>query len=145
MSARNPVVRVEPLTPQFAAAAHQWAQRLDLPEIQDAAEFALQIGADGLQLQLLEAQAPGPVRVDFVEGAATAGAALALGIERPRLGKRIGHQRDDAVELDVRILVDCDFQRTDDGCDRRGDRRRIIVMPFETDVRRPPHQRHSRR
>jgi len=70
MSARNPVVRVEPLTPQFAAAAHQWAQRLDLPEIQDAAEFALQIGADGLQLQLLEAQAPGPVRVDFVEGAA---------------------------------------------------------------------------
>jgi len=70
MSARNPVVRVEPLTPQFAAAAYQWAQRLDLPEIQDAAEFALQIGADGLQLQLLEAQAPGPVRVDFVEGAA---------------------------------------------------------------------------
>lgn len=62
MSARNPLVRVEPLTPQFAAAAHQWAQRLDLPEIQDAAEFALQIGADGLQLQLLEAQAPGPVR-----------------------------------------------------------------------------------
>ncbi len=70
MSARNPLVRVEPLTPQFAAAAHQWAQRLDLPEIQGEAEFALQIGADGLQLQLLEAQAPGPVRVDFVEGAA---------------------------------------------------------------------------
>ena len=70
MSARNPLVRVEPLTPQFAAAAHQWAQRLDFPEIQGEAEFALQIGADGLQLQLLEAQAPGPVRVDFVEGAA---------------------------------------------------------------------------
>ncbi|MCW3149180.1 class I SAM-dependent methyltransferase [Stutzerimonas stutzeri] len=70
MPDRHPLVRVEPLAPQFAATAHAWAQRLGLPEQGDDAEFALQVGETGLQLQLLEAQAPGPVRVDFVEGAA---------------------------------------------------------------------------
>ncbi len=66
----HPRVRVEPLAPSFAAAAHDWALRLDLPEHDEAAGFALQFGEAGLQLQALEAQAPGPVRVDFVEGAA---------------------------------------------------------------------------
>ncbi len=70
MSANNPLVRVEPLAPSFAAVAGQWAQRLGLPQELAEAEFALQVGEAGLQLQLLEAQAPGPVRVDFVEGAA---------------------------------------------------------------------------
>ncbi len=70
MSASNPLVRVEPLAPSFAAVAGQWAQRLGLPQELAEAEFALQVGEAGLQLQLLEAQAPGPVRVDFVEGAA---------------------------------------------------------------------------
>lgn len=70
MSASNPLVRVEPLAAQFAAAAHDWALRLGLPQELEGAEFALQVGEAGLQLQLLEAQAPGPVRVDFVEGAA---------------------------------------------------------------------------
>jgi 16S rRNA (guanine1516-N2)-methyltransferase len=36
----------------------------------DEAEFVLQLGENGLQLQLLGPQAPGPVRVDFVEGGA---------------------------------------------------------------------------
>ena len=67
MSANNPLVRVEPLAPSFAAVAGQWAQRLGLPQELAEAEFALQVGEAGLQLQLLEAQAPGPVRVDFVE------------------------------------------------------------------------------
>lgn len=70
MSDHRPLVRVEPLAAQFAAQAHDWAQRLGLPEQGDTAEFALQFGEAGLQLQLLEPQAPGPVRVDFVEGAA---------------------------------------------------------------------------
>ena len=70
MSASNPLVRVEPLAPSFAAAAAEWAQRLGLPQVLAEAEFALQVGEAGLQLQQLEAQAPGPVRVDFVEGAA---------------------------------------------------------------------------
>ena len=70
MSASNPLVRVEPLAAQFAAAAHDWALRLGLQQELEGAEFALQVGEAGLQLQLLEAQAPGPVRVDFVEGAA---------------------------------------------------------------------------
>jgi 16S rRNA (guanine1516-N2)-methyltransferase len=61
-------VRVEALEPAFATAAAAWAERLQLPPGGEA-EFALQLGCDGLQLVELGPQAPGPVRVDFVEGA----------------------------------------------------------------------------
>jgi 16S rRNA (guanine1516-N2)-methyltransferase len=61
-------IRVEALEPVYAAAAQDWAQRLGLP-LDGEAEFALQLGDDGLQLVELGPQAPGPVRVDFVEGA----------------------------------------------------------------------------
>ncbi|MEK1906130.1 MAG: class I SAM-dependent methyltransferase [Pseudomonas sp.] len=61
-------IRVEALAPQHAAVAAQWAERLGLP-LQGEAEFALQLGEEGLQLAELGPQAPGPVRVDFVEGA----------------------------------------------------------------------------
>ena len=61
-------IRVEALEPDFAPVARTWAERLQLPQDGDA-EFALQLGADGLQLVDLGPQAPGPVRVDFVEGA----------------------------------------------------------------------------
>ncbi len=65
----NPArIRVEALLPELSPAAAGWAQRLQLPE-QGAADFALQLGADGLQLLDLGEQAPGPVRVDFVSGA----------------------------------------------------------------------------
>lgn len=63
-------IRVEALAEAFADPARQWAERLGLP-LQDAdAEFALQFGEQGLQLQQLGPDAPGPVRVDFVEGGA---------------------------------------------------------------------------
>ena len=62
-------VRVEALTPAFAPVAAAWAARLGLAQRGEAA-FALQVGADGLQLVELVEQGPGPVRVDFVEGAA---------------------------------------------------------------------------
>ena len=52
----------------FAQSAGQWAERLGLP-LEGEAEFALQLGEEGLQLAELGPQAPGPVRVDFVEGA----------------------------------------------------------------------------
>lgn len=61
-------VRVEALEPDFAPAARSWAERLRLPLGGDA-DFALQLGRDGLQLVDLGPQAPGPVRVDFVGGA----------------------------------------------------------------------------
>ena len=61
-------IRVEALAPGYAAPAAQWAQRLALPQ-EGEAEFALQLGDEGLQLAELGPQAPGPVRVDFVEGA----------------------------------------------------------------------------
>lgn len=61
-------VRVEALAPAFAEAAAAWAERLQLP-LGGAAEFALQLGDAGLQLVELGPHAPGPVRVDFVEGA----------------------------------------------------------------------------
>jgi len=63
-------IRVEALAAQFQAQAEAWAQRLGLPLVDEAAEFAVQLGADGLQIQQLGPQAPGPVRVDFVEGQA---------------------------------------------------------------------------
>ena len=61
-------VRVESLDPALDAAAAAWAERLHLP-LAGEAELALQLGPDGLQLVDLAEDAPGPVRVDFVEGA----------------------------------------------------------------------------
>ena len=63
-------IRVEALTADYQAQAAEWAQRLALPLSDDNAGFAVQVGANGLQIQQLGPQAPGPVRVDFVEGAA---------------------------------------------------------------------------
>ena len=70
MSDERPItrIRVEALRPVFADEASAWAERLGLP-LQGEAEFALQLGDGGLQLAELGPQAPGPVRVDFVEGA----------------------------------------------------------------------------
>lgn len=70
MSDERPItrIRVEALCPAFADEASAWAERLGLP-LEGEAEFALQLGDDGLQLAELGPQAPGPVRVDFVEGA----------------------------------------------------------------------------
>ncbi|NWN65341.1 class I SAM-dependent methyltransferase, partial [Pseudomonas sp. MAFF 301512] len=63
-------IQVEALGEVFQARAEQWAQRLGLPLQQADADFSLQVGEHGLQLQQLGADAPGPVRVDFVEGGA---------------------------------------------------------------------------
>nr|WP_298140211.1 class I SAM-dependent methyltransferase [uncultured Pseudomonas sp.] len=62
-------IRMQALQPHLAEAAEGWAARLNLPLHGDS-EYALQVGEDGLQLVELGPQAPGPVRVDFVEGAA---------------------------------------------------------------------------
>ena len=70
MTDTQPLVRVEALVPSYAVQARVWAERLGLPLEAENAEFALQIGETGLQLQLLGPQAPGPVRVDFLEGGA---------------------------------------------------------------------------
>ncbi|MEQ9725530.1 class I SAM-dependent methyltransferase [Pseudomonas sp. WHRI 8822A] len=61
-------IRMEALTPYLDGSAQQWAQRLGLP-LEGEAGYALQLGEAGLQLVELGPQAPGPVRVDFVEGA----------------------------------------------------------------------------
>ena len=63
-------IRVETLTPEGQAKASHWAGRLSLPLEDTDAEFALQVSDDGLQLQQLGDDAPGPVRVDFLEGKA---------------------------------------------------------------------------
>lgn len=65
----NVSIRIQALHPQYAEAAAQWASRLGLA-LEGETEFALQLGDDGLQLVELGDKAPGPVRVDFVEGAA---------------------------------------------------------------------------
>ena len=61
-------IRIEAMAPGFAAAALVLADELALPLVGEA-EFALQLGMDGLQLRELGPEAAGPVRVDFVEGA----------------------------------------------------------------------------
>lgn len=63
-------IHVEALSAAFEPQAEQWAERLGLPLQVDEGEFALQVGEQGLQLQQLGPDAPGPVRVDFVEGGA---------------------------------------------------------------------------
>lgn len=60
--------RIEALSPEFDVAASVLAAELGLPLDGDA-DFALQLGSEGLQLQELGPGAAGPVRVDFVEGA----------------------------------------------------------------------------
>ena len=67
MPAQAALIRVEALAAEFVPIAADWAARLQLPQ-SGAAEFALQVGASGLQLVELGPQAPGPVRVDFVSG-----------------------------------------------------------------------------
>ncbi|MDY7220362.1 class I SAM-dependent methyltransferase [Denitrificimonas sp. JX-1] len=62
------LIRVDAMTVADQAQAVQLAQDLDLPLSGDA-DFALQVSADGMQLQELGHSAPGPIRVDFVEGA----------------------------------------------------------------------------
>jgi 16S rRNA (guanine1516-N2)-methyltransferase len=62
-------IRVEAQNPQCQLKAEQWAARLALPMQVDDADFALQATDAGLQLQQLGPDAPGPVRVDYVEGA----------------------------------------------------------------------------
>lgn len=65
-----PRIVVQALAPAWQAAAEQWAQRLGLPMGEGDADFALQLGDDGLQLLQLGPDSPGPVRVDFLEGSA---------------------------------------------------------------------------
>ena len=60
-------VCVTALVPECEATARDWAHRLGLP-FGGTADYALQLGPDGLQLALLGPDVPGPVRVDFVAG-----------------------------------------------------------------------------
>lgn len=71
MSQDSPLasIRVEALDPLYAEAASVLAQQLGLP-LAGNTEFALQLGSNGLQFVELGDNASGPVRVDFVEGAA---------------------------------------------------------------------------
>jgi 16S rRNA (guanine1516-N2)-methyltransferase len=59
---------MQALAPHLAENAAAWAERLGLAQ-EGEAQFAMQLGEQGLQLVELGPQAPGPVRVDFVEGA----------------------------------------------------------------------------
>ena len=61
-------VCVESLDATLDGAAAEWAARLHLP-LGGEADIALQLGHGGLQLVDLGDDAPGPVCVDFVEGA----------------------------------------------------------------------------
>lgn len=65
---KQATIRVEALDPAYQSAALEWAERLHLP-LDVQADYALQVGGQGLQFVELGPQAPGPIRVDFVEGA----------------------------------------------------------------------------
>ena len=62
------IIRMDSLDPVFVQAAAVWAARLRL-KMDGEAEYALQLGVNGLQFIELGPQAAGPIRVDFVEGA----------------------------------------------------------------------------
>lgn len=64
-------VAVHWLNPDLESAARSLAARLNLPPYAegDAADLLLQLGDDGLSLLATAEDAPGAVRVDFVEGA----------------------------------------------------------------------------
>jgi len=62
------IITLQALEPVYQSALALWAERLGL-QAQADADFALQLGAEGLQFVELGSQAPGAVRVDFVEGA----------------------------------------------------------------------------
>lgn len=62
------LIRVEALSEYYQAEAILLAKALSLTW-QGAAEFALQLGENGLQLQLLTDRHIGALKVDFVEGA----------------------------------------------------------------------------
>lgn len=64
----SPAIRVEALDTAHLGTAEALAAQLGLPLDGDA-EFSLQVGEVGVQLQELGPGAAGPVRVDFVEGA----------------------------------------------------------------------------
>ena len=64
----NAKITLQALEPVYQPALALWAERLGLQEQADA-DFALQLGSEGLQFVELGPQAPGAVRVDFVEGA----------------------------------------------------------------------------
>lgn len=59
---------MESLDPAFDLAAALWAERLQL-QFEVEAEFALQVGRQGLQLAELGPRAAGPIRIDFIAGA----------------------------------------------------------------------------
>ena len=64
------IITLQALEPVYQPALAVWAERLGLQaQAQADADFALQLGAEGLQFVELGPQAPGAVRVDFVEGA----------------------------------------------------------------------------
>ncbi len=56
------------LIPEFADAAQAMSVELGIP-LGEAGDFTLQLGPDGLQLQDMGPNPPGPVRVDFLHGA----------------------------------------------------------------------------
>ena len=62
------IITLQALEPIYQPAFFFFSERLGLQEHAEA-DFALQLGADGLQFVELGPQAPGAVRVDFVEGA----------------------------------------------------------------------------
>ena len=68
MNVLQAAIRMESLDPAFDSAALAWSERLHLP-LQGDADYAMQVGPDGLQFVELGAQAAGPIRVDFISGA----------------------------------------------------------------------------
>lgn len=83
-------IRADALAPVHEAALRAWALRLGLP-LDGEADFALQLGEEGLQLVELGPGAPGPVRVDFVAGA-TAHRRLYGGGSGQMIAKAVGLQ-----------------------------------------------------
>ncbi|WP_145137588.1 class I SAM-dependent methyltransferase [Pseudomonas duriflava] len=89
---RVPIIVVQPLASAWSEQAEMWSQRLGLPlSTAPEADFILEVGETGLQLVQCGPDSPGPVRVDFLEGA-TAHRRLFGGGSGQMIAKAVGIQ-----------------------------------------------------
>lgn len=78
-----PRLHVQALSADWAEAARHWAERLGLPlAADDQADFAVQVGEQGLQVLQLGPDSPGPVRVTSSRAPALTGASSAAAAGR---------------------------------------------------------------
>lgn len=125
--------RVQSMGPAFASAALALSEALNLPSSGEA-DFVLQLGPEGLQLQELGPHAPGPLSVDFVRGP-SAHRRLQGGGSGQMIAKAVGVQpgvRPDVLDATAGLGRDA-FVLAQLGCNVRLIERHPVIAALLTD------------